>query len=117
MNTLGCVYKFTCNDNCKEGIYYGETIRKLSNRTAEHYRTGPIHDHITRCEVYKSELIQTLGDTPAPKDKKQFFNSKFDIVQKNLLHYSERVITEGIYVSLFCPKLNDQVKFRHIHIL
>ena len=67
--------------------------------------------------MYNSELSETLGDAPAPKDKKHFFNSKFDVVQKNLLHYQERVITEGIYVSLFSPKLNDQVQFRHIQLL
>ena len=111
------MYQFTCHNDCKVGNYYGETVRRLQNRTAEHFRSGPIFEHITTCEKYNSELIEALGDTPALKERKIFFNKHFKIVQKNLLQYSERTIIEGIYVSLFRPTLNDQIQFRQIKIL
>ena len=117
LSTTGCVYKFSCHADCEDGHYFGETVRRLQNRISEHFRSGPISEHIVSCEKYNSELIEVMGDSPALKERKLFFNSHFTVVEKNLLNYSERVLVEGIYVTLFQPTLNDQVQFRHLKIL
>ena len=115
-NVTHLVYRFQCPDNCQNGIYIGESKRRLCDRTREHYRSGPIHDHINSCDKYHKGLIDKYG-TPTDQNKKEFFQDCFTIVQRNLVNYNKRTTIEAIFVSLHKPVLNEQVKFKSLTII
>ena len=70
------------------------------------YKTE-IFNHISGCEEYKTNLLQFDPD-PGPKNKKTFLLEHFNILQNNLLRYTDRSIIEAHCIRMLLPEINKQ---------
>ena len=119
----GIVYKFDCD--CSES-YVGETKRSLKTRISEHSwksKNTAVHQHTTTCPHFNNALSQkTFGELPISKRQIQKIKldnltEKFSIISANLSNYYKRTEFEGMYISIYKPKLNEQVFHRSVTII
>ena len=103
-------YKYICE--C-EASYIRETQQLLHSRVKNH-RTSTssvLHVHIQTCSSYQQAFYNVLGvdqDNSTDKEKLDFFEGHFSILEKNLAHKNTRKIFEGMLICLENPTLNTQ---------
>jgi hypothetical protein len=103
-------YKYICE--CEES-YIGETQQLLHTRVKNH-RTrddSVIHHHIQTCSAYQQSFYDELGvdhDNSTDREKLDFFEGHFTIIEKNLIHKNSRKIFEGMLICMDKPTLNRQ---------
>ena len=108
--------------------YIGESKRQLLTRIKEHNtpsRKTAVSEHILGnnqkriepCLEYNMELTNTCGRKPTPQNKITFLQNCFNVIQTGMTNYHDRTIFEAIAITIEQPKLNAQVKHRHISII
>ena len=74
-------------------------------------KNSSIHKHIETCSTYQQSFYDVLGvdhNDATAKQKLDFFESHFSIIEKNLLHKTNRKIFDGILISVKKTNLNTQ---------
>ena len=103
-------YKYICE--C-DASYIGETQQLLHTRIKNHRtsKSSVLHEHILECSTYQQSFFDVLGvdqDNATDKEKLEFFEGHFTIVEKNLIHKNTRKIFEGMLICMDKPTLNRQ---------
>ena len=112
-------YKYTCD--CAKS-YIGETQQLLHTRIKNH-RTSEasvLNEHILTCSIYQQKFFEVLGvdqDNATNKEKLNYFEEHFSIIEKNLLHKNTRKIYEGALICLEKPSLNRQKEHKILNFL
>ena len=110
------VYNFLCD--CFER-YIGESKRQLKVRIQEHQqesRETAVVRHTLVCPIYQDLYKNALGESPTFKDLISFLQDRFTVLFSNLTNTHHRKRMEAVAIKLFCPKLNDQVNHKALHI-
>ena len=112
-------YKYICE--C-EATYIGETQQLLHSRVKSHRtsKQSALHQHIQTCSTYQQTFYNVLGvdqDNGTDKEKLDFFEGHFTIIEKNLTHKNTRKIYEGMLICLENPTLNRQKEHKILKFL
>ena len=118
----GIVYKFQCD--CSE-MYVGETKRAFKKRIAEHNwksKQTAVYQHTSKCIFFNNALAQEIGDTPISERQKskvrlEKLTKQFSILAPNLSNYYDRTAYEGMFISIYKPKMNEQVFHKSVSII
>jgi hypothetical protein len=116
-NPSGIIYKFECPCDL---TYIGESKRNFKTRILEHQRPSlksSVKDHVNKCQPYISQLHTVLGRFPKSSARREHFMSHFSILRKNVHNWHSRTLQEGILISLYEPRLNDQIVHRKVTML
>lgn len=101
--------------------YVGETSRQFSVRRLEHGRKSiktAVYNHHEVCDSFKSELKKFAGVcAPTLSHRRDYLKTLFSILHTNLYKYWDRILFEGIEITLRKPKLNEQILSKRIKFL
>ena len=112
----GCVYEFTCNENCLKQ-YIGETKKPLQIRIGWHFqksRGSAIYKHTSVCEHFQNNLTKELAREPNASPTKEYlirqayYQSHFRAIAY-CSNYWKRTTIEALMISVNKPVLNEQV--------
>ena len=103
-------YKYICE--C-EASYIGETQQLLHSRVKNHRtsKSSVLHEHIQTCSAYQQSFFDVLGvdhNNGTDREKLDFFEGHFTIIEKNLIHKNTRKVFEGMLICMDKPTLNRQ---------
>jgi hypothetical protein len=114
----GVVYLMKCPCGSE---YVGETARVFSVRLLEHGRQSvqtAVFSHHQKCENFILELKKFSGVRfPKPSHRREYLKTLFSILHKNLFNYWDRILFEGIEISLRKPDLNEQILSKKISFI
>ena len=80
-------------------------------------RETAVVQHTLVCPIYQDLYKNALGESPTFKDRISFLQDRFTVLFSNLTNTHHRKRIEAVAIKLFCPKLNDQVNNKALHIL
>ena len=110
------VYQFECD--CTK-TYIGHTKQYLQKRIYQHKTDNKSHvnQHISHCPSFNQTFFDNNGydfGTALPRGlngnaEREYIQSHFSILEKNLHNYHSRTTHEGLLITLYNPDLNKQV--------
>ena len=98
-------------------------IQKRVHSRVKNHRTDKnsvLHEHLLTCSTYQQAFYNVLGvdqENTTDKEKLNFFESHFTIIEKNLTHKNSRKIFEGMLICLNKPTLNKQKEHKILKFL
>ena len=80
-------------------------------------RETAVVQHTLVCPIYQDLYKNALGESSTFKDRISFLQDRFTVLFSNLTNTHHRKRMEAVAIKLFCPKLNDQVNHKALHII
>ena len=97
----------------------------MKKRISEHSwksKQTAVYQHTSQCAFFNNALSQKIGEEPTSdrqksKIKLEKLISQFSILAPNLSNYHKRTDYEGMFITIYQPKLNEQVHHKSVTII
>ena len=110
-------------------MYVGESKCMLKTRITEHNwksKQTAVYQHTSKCPNFTLALSQKIVEEPTSKRltprqiskiRLQKITDQFTILASNLSNYYKRTDYEAMFITIYKPKLNEQVHHKSVTII